>query len=476
MLFGTVSFTRALLPMGLRPSSRRRFDVVTAGALALIGALLIAGPLAADLDRVSVAPVWSGHPVNFAIETVGGRQYVAFYDSERRMTVAQRSLESSEWSFQRLPSVLEWDSHSDVVMAVDSAGFIHVSGNMHRQRLVYFRSVRPHDISVFVQPGMVESLEKWVTYPVFLRGADDRLFFQYRYGTSGKGVQILNAYETERQSWTRLISKPLFDGVGKQSAYLAGPTIGPDGAFHLVWMWRDTPNGGTNHDISYARSRNLVEWESAAGVPLALPIRPSAKEAVVDAVRAGEGLAGIAFAAGWDSRHKPMVTYSKYDAAGRSQSYTARFDGEWKIHQVSDWEFRWDLARTGTLSETISVRPPRLDDDGRLVQEFRHDVHGSGNWILDEEDLRIVDVEPLPDELRELRIPESDVPGMEVREFIYDRKGEYFLRWETLPVNRDKPREPPYPEPSILSVVRHGSRQAGESSLPSRSRRSSSLP
>ena len=45
-------------------------------------------------ERVDVAPAWSGHPVGFSIETADDRQYVAFYDAQRRMTVAARTLGS----------------------------------------------------------------------------------------------------------------------------------------------------------------------------------------------------------------------------------------------------------------------------------------------------------------------------------------------------------------------------------------------
>ncbi|MFQ5526120.1 MAG: BNR-4 repeat-containing protein [Thermoanaerobaculia bacterium] len=430
----------------------------TAAATALV--LLLGKPVFAGADeptgfeRIDVAPVWSGHPVNFAIETSGGWQYVAFYDPARRMTVAQRRLDSVEWTFSTLPSTVGWDSHNYLVLAVDRAGFVHVSGNMHGDRLVYFRSKAPHDVSAFDRPGMVGGLEREVTYPSFVRDVEERLLFHYRDGISGNGAQIVNAFDEERQAWVRLLAEPLFDGGGKMSAYLAGPTRGPDGLFHLAWMWRDSPMGDTNHDLSYARSRDLVSWEAADGVPVELPIRPDTAGVVVDPVRSGGGLAGIAFGVGWDSRQRTIVTYSKYDAAGRSQSYNARFERQWLVHRVSDWDFRWELARTGTLPEDIVVRPPAIDPQGRLTQEFRHVSQGTGTWILNEESMRVVDVEPIEGRLRELRTPNSETPGMEVREFIRDRRGEYFLRWETLTINRDRPRKKPYPEPTMLSVLR----------------------
>ncbi len=41
-----------------------------------------------------------------------------------------------------------------------------------------------------------------------------------------------------------------------------GPVRGPDGLFHVVWVWRDTPDRATNHHLSYARSRDLQRWET----------------------------------------------------------------------------------------------------------------------------------------------------------------------------------------------------------------------
>lgn len=419
---------------------------------------LVSGPAVARgeaFEVIDVAPVWAGHPVHFALETHAGRQYVAFYDDQRRMTVAVRSLDSTDWSFQRLPSVLGWDSHNYVAMAVDQAGFIHVSGNMHGDPLVYFRSSAPHDISAFERPAMVGDGERRVTYPRFLVGRDGRLFFQYRDGKSGAGVQIFNAYDLATKTWRRLVSEPLLDGGGEMSAYLSGPFLGPDDRFHLVWMWRDTPYGSTNHDISYARSTDLVHWETAGGESLELPMRPEDAIAVVDPVPVGGGLAGIAFGAGWDGRGRPVVQYSRYDEQGRSQEYNARWeDRSWKVYQTSSWRYRWELQRTGTLHNDIVVTPVSVDSSGRLTQGFEHIEHGRGTWVLAEESLLPIEVLETPAALEKLRTVESRFPGMEVREYIYDRQGEYFLRWETLPTNRDRRRKRPYPDPSILRVYR----------------------
>lgn len=407
------------------------------------------------LEGVDVAPVWAGHPVGFSIRTAGGFQYVGFYAPDRRMTVGQRRLDSTEWRFSTLPSRVGWDSHNGIVLEVDRRGFVHVSGNMHGDRLVYFRSAAPHDISRFEQPRMIGTREREVTYPEFLTGHDGTLHFLYRDGSSGDGVRILNRYDEETGSWSRLLSRPLFDGGGEMSAYLTGPGGGPDGYFHVVWMWRDTPLGSTNHDLSYARTRDFSRWENIAGEPLSLPLTPRTPGVVVDPVRAGEGLAGLGFGVGWDARNRPVVSYCKYDPEGHSQMFNARWrGGRWQISQTSDWTYRWDLDHTGTGDRHISATPVTQDPQGRLTQMFEQIEAGRGVWILDEETLRPIGVSQEPAFLEELRRVESAFPGMEMQPLRFDREGRYFLRWETLPLNRDRRRRGPLPPPSMLRVYR----------------------
>lgn len=433
-----------------------------AGVLCLAGlaVALTAAPLAAEgavVERLDVAPVWSGHPVGFSIETAGDRQYVAFYDAERRMTVAARSLGSADWTFARLPSRLGWDSHGEVVVATDSAGFLHLAGNMHGDPLVYFRSEKPHDVSTLRPGRMIGSQERRVTYPRFVRNSDGELFFHYRDGRSGKGARIFNHWDPAAKRWDRYLDRPLFDGQGRTSAYLTGPLPGPDGKFHLVWVWRDTPSGATNHDLSYARSADLESWETAGGQPLELPLTPSVGPAIVDPVAVGGGLSGVGFNVGWDGHGRPVVNYVKYGPAGASQLHNTRWEESgWRIYRTSDWSWRWDLDVTGSLEHSIVVDPLAVDGNGRLLQHFRHRQSGAGVWLLDPDTLRPLETLPLPGGLEELRRPESTTAGMEVREFVWDRGGEYMLRWETLPHNRDRRRAGPSPPPTMLQVLRRG--------------------
>jgi len=46
---------------------------------------------------IDVTDVWSGHPVAFSLLTRNDQQFAAFYDANRQMTIAARSLTSTTW-------------------------------------------------------------------------------------------------------------------------------------------------------------------------------------------------------------------------------------------------------------------------------------------------------------------------------------------------------------------------------------------
>lgn len=410
-------------------------------------------------QALDVALVWSGHPVGFSLLTQGNRQFVAFYDDQRRMTVASRMLDSSQWRFVRLPSNIGWDSHNSVTMAIDDEGQIHLSGNMHCVPLIYFRTTRPYDITSFEKiPEMVGHEEKSCTYPRFLRGAEGELIFTYRDGRSGRGDQYYNVYDPKTKTWRRLLDKPLTSGGGKMNAYLHGPVRDRDGVFHLCWVWRNSPDCATNHDLSYARSKDLVHWETSAGKPLTIPITVETGE-IVDPVPPGGGIINGNTILGFDSQNRPILSYHKFDAGGKTQLYNARQEkGGWKIYQTSQWDYRWEFKGGGSIGFEIGFGPVRVEPDGRLSQSYHHAKEGVGTWILDEATLKptgkLTRVLP-PKALRQV---ESKYPGMQARRCEdlgkSDEAGvQYTLRWETLPSNRDRARSE-VPPPTMLRLYK----------------------
>jgi len=442
--------------------SRRPTRRVVLGWIAAVTAGFAAVGRADDPGPLDVAPVWSGHPVGFALLTSGDRQVVGFYDADRRLTVATRSLDERAWTFVPLPRTTGWDSHNSITMAVDREGFLHLAADMHCSPLVYFRSRHPLD-----EPFTDESFEPLhrmtgdhedrVTYPVFLHDAAGELVFMHRHGSSGDGDQIVNRYDAEARAWRRLVDVPLTCGRrsgATMNAYFEGPIRGPDGFFHLAWVWRDTPDCDTCHDVCYARSRDLVHWQRSDGTPLDLPITAETCE-VVDPVPPGQGLINGLVRIGFDALQRPVLSYHAYDEAGRSQIRAARLEeGRWQIRQTSRWSHRWEFGGGGTIDFEVGIGAVEAGDDGTLVQDHTS-AAGEGTWILDPATLAVTGTSTR-------RRPaaggvESTFPGMEVRRAFDagtppgDRR--FMLRWETLGPNRDLPRPEPWPAASMLRVI-----------------------
>jgi hypothetical protein len=344
-------------------------------------------------------------------------------------------------------------------MAIDAHGQVHLCGNMHVDPLIYFRTTRALDITSLERVDrMVGRNEARCTYPVFMDGPHGELVFRYRDGSSGNGVDYYNVYDPQARTWRRLLETPLLDGQGRMNAYARAPQLGPDGAYHMVWMWRDTPDCATNHDLSYARSPDLLRWETGDGRPLDLPITVESGTGV-DAVPPGAGLINMVQSLGFDSRQRPVIAYQKYDEDGCSQAYCARLeDGRWRIYQVSDWTYRWEFSGGGSVPAEIRLDGVQVQADGGLGMAYWHSKEGPGHWKLDEGTLRPVGTYPppadrLPKELERVR---SACPGMRVRSMMgrgrgHDPNLRYVLRWETLGSNRDRPREMA-PPPSELRV------------------------
>jgi len=119
---------------------------------------------------------------------------------------------------------------------------------------------------------------------------------------------------------------------------------------------------------------------------------------------------------------------------------------------------QWDFHGGGCLHFEIGVGPVFVAKDGRLLEYFSHFKFGSGTWVLDPTTLQaigLVKYQSAPSALYKVK---GSFPGLRVI-LTGDAGGggqpglDYKLRWETLDVNRDQPREGPLPPPSLLQLV-----------------------
>ncbi len=414
-------------------------------------------------ETVPIDEVPSAFPVGFCLLTHGEQQYVSYYDAEHRMMVASRRLEETAWKKVALPSKIGWDSHNYVTMAVDDRGELHLAGNMHGVPLIYFRTTKSGDITSLERAEMTGLDEEHCTYPRFLTSADGKLLFTYRSGGSGNGRRLYNGYDAEKRQWSRFLDTPLFEGEGKRNAYPQGPDRGPDGLFHVVWVWRDTPDCATNHHLSYARSRDLEHWETAAGLPVKLPLTLGQEELCVDPIPSHGGIINGCERLTFDRQDRPMISYHKADEAGHMQIYVARFeDGEWCSRPITSWDREVSFSGRGAMP-FIGIRVSGLQpiEPDMWTVTYRHRDYGSGRILLDEQTMKPVQ--------RPVAVPAEFPPDLHQERLEFDgirvktagdlggsgQPGvKYLLRWETLPAHHDRPREPPLPPPSVLELVK----------------------
>jgi hypothetical protein len=417
-----------------------------------------------NIKTIPIAYVSASFPVNFSLFTSVEKQYVAFYDTSHQMTLAYRNLSDSVWDYIKLDSKMEWDSHNYLSLMIDDEGYIHLVGNMHSSKLVYFHSAIPFDIhSMQSIHAMIGKEEGITTYPEFIRGPKGELIFHYRYGRSGSGYEVFNIWNTTNKAWKRHLDKPLLDGRGKMNAYMQGPILGPDGLYHLIWVWRNSPDCATNHTLSYARSKDLLHWESIRGEKVELPITIDYKEPYVDTTQANGGLINIGIKIGFDVNDRILIGYHKYDSLGSTQLFLARFfNGIWLSKQVTAWNYRWDFKGYGTIVNELLIESPKpsLKNLSHVLFGYHHNKYGDGQIVIDNNTLEPIVTQPIePSYPKELDKVRSSFHGMVVNK-VFDsgkapRDEHYLLRWETLSPNRDQKRQDNLPSDTMLELIRY---------------------
>ena len=375
------------------------------------------------LDVIEVDSVIADFPVRFSFLTIGDQQFIGYFNKDRMLTVASRTTTSKKWAYKVLPSKVGWDSHNSITMTIDRDSCLHLSGNMHNDTLIYFKTLQPLDITSFekIFPIVAPQDELRCTYPKFIKNADGALIFSYRKGGSGNGITLTNTYDESSKSFSRLTSKPLFDGLSQMSAYASGPVLGPDSLFHLIWYWRDTPACETNHHLSYVSSRDLISYKTIDGQKIDLPITPLDQQATVDSVPPGGGAINGGAVLFFNKHNHPMIAHMKYDSVGNSQIFLAKkIEDKWVSQQISKWNYRWAFSGSGSITFEIRLNKGYVNSNGRIVIPYYHIMKGYGELIIDEKSLELHEDRSTTNfETRDYPLaflkPASNIDSMEVR-------------------------------------------------------------
>lgn len=354
-------------------------------SLTVIFLVLIICAAQISAQKVELLPVAKGFAKN-SINTVIFRQnsvtswkntqFISFYDETSHVMVGKRQLNSKIWQIVQTPFTANTsDAHNAISLAVDGQGFLHISWGMHNAKLKYARSKSPESLDFSDEMAMIGDEENRVTYPQFFNLPSGNLLFFYRDGSSGNGNLVLNEFDVKQKKWRR-IQNNLIDGEGVRNAY---PQMSVDakGTIHVSWVWRETPDVATNHDLCYARSTDGGKtWKKSNGEEYSLPINSKTAELAWKIPNKSELINQTSMTANKDG--KPFIaTYWRDVDSQIPQFRIVYFDGaKWNAKQISDRKTAFSLSGSGTKRIPIS-RPKIIVDGKKIVVIFRDEERGS---------------------------------------------------------------------------------------------------
>ncbi len=232
---------------------------------------------------INVDSGWANNTVNVTVfrknslVSFGDTQFVSFYDKDKYVVIGKRNITSSKWMLQRTNFKGNTnDAHNIISIMVDGDGFLHIAWDHHNNPLHYARSVSPGSLQMQTFP-MTGIHEDKLSYPEFYKLKNGNLLFFYRDGGSGQGNMMINTYDATTKKWSKLQDN-LIDGQGKRNAYWQ-TCVGENGFIHVSWVWRESPDVSSNHDMCYAVSKDGgISWQKSTGEKYALPITAATAE------------------------------------------------------------------------------------------------------------------------------------------------------------------------------------------------------
>jgi len=334
---------------------------------------------------IPIAKGWAKNQINAvifrhnSIVSHDNTQYVAFYDDAGKVILAKRRVGSTDWDTHTTQYTGDTkDAHKSISIAVDGAGYLHMVWNQHDSKLEYCRSVKPGSLDLTPTVSMLNDKENRVTYPEFYNLPGGDLLFLYRDGSSGRGNLVLNRYDLKSRKWVRLQDK-LIDGEDTRSAYWQA-TVDQKGAIHISWVWRETPDVLSNHDICYAKSNDGGKtWMKSTGEKYQMPITAASSEYVIRVPQRSELINQTSMTA--DAFGRPYIVSYWRSATDNVPQYNLVYsDGRaWQTSQVTHRTQSFTLAGLGTRRIPIS-RPQVLVDASRNKTSvwviFRDAEHG----------------------------------------------------------------------------------------------------
>lgn len=334
---------------------------------------------------IKIIPVdsgWARNAVNTAVfrknslVSFKDTQYIAFYNPQGTVVLGKRKTGQRNWQLKQTNYKGNvTDAHNVISIMIDGAGYLHIAWDHHNNRLHYAKSVRPGSLELGPELSMTGKQENRVTYPEFYRLANGDLLFMYRDGGSGNGNMVINRYDLPMQQWLPLQTN-LIDGEGKRNAYWQA-CIDNKGTLHISWVWRETPDVATNHDLCYARSKDGGKtWERSTGEKYKLPITESTAEIAWPIPQHSELINQTSMFA--DASGNPYIaTYWRPQGSDVPQYHIVfKKDGRWQVQNPVIRSTPFTLSGTGTRRIPIS-RPQVIAWSYGMAMIFRDSERGN---------------------------------------------------------------------------------------------------
>lgn len=341
--------------------------------------ILILGLLPQLICSQQLVPVgdgWANNSVNVTVfrknslVTYKDTQFIAYYDNDGCLILGKRKLPKGEWILHKTQYTGNVsDAHNSISIMADGDGYLHVSWDHHGHPLRYAKSIAPLSLELGDKQPMTGELEENVTYPEFYKMPNGDLIFIYRDGQSGKGNLVLNRYNVKTKTWNQL-QKNLINGEGKRNAY-AQSCVDDKGVIHISWVWRETPDVATNHDLCYAKSLDGgITWMNSMGEKYTLPIITETSEYAALIPQNSELINQTAMTT--DSKGNPYIaTYWREKNSDIPQYHIVyNKHNEWKVMNLNFRNTPFSLKGGGTKRIPISRPQLIVDTKGKNTNLF----------------------------------------------------------------------------------------------------------
>jgi hypothetical protein len=326
----------------------------------LLGGTIAVSAQAGKVNTTTIGLGWANNSVNTVVfrknslVTFKGEQYAAYYNNDEVLVLAKRKSGSAKWQVATTQYKADAaDAHKDISIMVDGAGNLHVAWGHHNQALNYAKSIKPGSLVLSAQRSMTGITESKVSYPEFYRLPGGDLLFVYRDGGSGNGNLVMNRYSITTQKWVN-IQQNLIDGEGKRNAYWQ-MCIDKKGTIHISWVWRESPDVASNHDMGYARSNDGgLSWEKSTDEKYTLPINAANAEYACKIPQHSELINQTSMFA--DDRGNPFIATYWRDSSTTIPQYhiVYKTGNNWSSVNLGFRKTAFSLGGTGTKRIPIS--------------------------------------------------------------------------------------------------------------------------